>query len=307
MPPLRARPAAGPAVSSGEPAVVTGLPRLVDSHCHLAFDAFAADRPAVVDRARRAGVVSCVAVAVDAASAREAIALAERLPGWAHATAGIHPTQPDLASARAWEQVAELLDGGRVCAVGETGLDAFHDASTLPEQIRSLHRHVRAALDRRLPVILHCRDAFEPLAGELRAYRGVPLAGVLHCYTGTARELPALLEAGLHIGVGGIATYKGRDELRAAVREVPIERLLIETDAPWLTPAPERGQRNEPAFVAHVAARLAQDRGLPLQALAAATTANADALFGLGLGPGPGPGPGPARAPGAAATPPPPA
>ena len=262
--------------------MVTPAP-LVDSHCHLAFSAFDADRPDVVQRARDAGIAGCVVVSVDAPSARQALAVAERWPGWAHPTAGIHPTEGAVLDERHFPEVLALLDSGRFHAVGESGLDAYHDRSTLPAQVRSLHRHVRAALDRSLPIILHCRDAFAELAAELSAYRGAPLAGVLHCYTGTARDLPPLLEAGLHIGVGGIATFKGRDDLRAAVRDVPLERLLLETDAPWLAPQPVRGRRNEPAFVAHVAEGLARDRGVPLAALAAATTANADALFRLGL------------------------
>jgi TatD DNase family protein len=263
--------------------LVTPAPRLVDSHCHLAFTAFDADRPEVVQRAREAGIASCVVVSVDGPSARRALEISERWPGWAHPTAGLHPTEPAVLEERNFDEVLELLDSGRFHAVGESGLDAYHDRSTLPSQVRSLHRHVRAALDRSLPVILHCRDAFDRLTAELAAYRGTPLHGVLHCYTGTARDLPALLEAGLHIGVGGIATFKGRDDLRAAVRDVPLERLLLETDAPWLAPQPVRGRRNEPAFVAHVAEGLARDRGVPLAELAAATTANANALFRLGL------------------------
>jgi TatD DNase family protein len=257
---------------------------LVDTHCHLAFPAFDEDREAAIERAMTAGLAACVVVAVDQESAAAALSLAERHPGWAHPTAGVHPTEQRLLDPGEWPRVAELLDSGRFVAVGESGLDAFHDTVPMEDQVGSLHRHVQAALDRSLPIILHCRDAFERLAGELRAYAGQPLRGVLHCYTGGRAELPALLEAGLHVGVGGIATFAKSGSLRAAVREVPDERLLVETDAPWLAPVPVRGKRNEPAFVAHVARCLATDRGMAPDVFAALTTANADALFGLGLG-----------------------
>jgi TatD DNase family protein len=279
------RPVPGPgpgvqgASSSPEPGLVTGP--LVDSHCHLAFEAFDADREAVVERARKAGVVGCLIVAVDGPSARAARALAGRLPGWGRATAGIHPTEAAVTDEAAWRDVLDLFEEGGFAAVGETGLDAYHPCASLDDQAASLHRHLRLAADRQLPVILHCRDAFPRMARELQAWRGSGLRGVLHCFTGTSADVPPLLEAGLHVGVGGAATYKANTALRDAVREVPMERLLLETDAPWLAPVPLRGRRNEPAFVAHVAARLADDRNVPRASLAAATTANARALFGL--------------------------
>jgi TatD DNase family protein len=254
---------------------------LVDTHCHLAFDAFDEDREAVVERAREAGVEACVVVSVDAASADRALAMAQACPGWAHATAGVHPTETLAGSLPEFEAVAERVAGGRFVAVGETGLDAFHDDVPLDVQQASLQRHLTLAVEHDLPVILHCRDAFDAMATALEPWHGTGLRGVLHCYTGTTAELPPLLDAGLHIGVGGIATFKANGALRDAVREVPADRLLVETDAPWLAPMPVRGRRNEPAFVAHVAACLAADRGMDLEAFAATTTANARGLFGL--------------------------
>lgn len=262
--------------------MVTPEPKLVDSHCHLAFEAFSADRREVIDRARIAGVGGCVVVAVDATSALAALELAESEPGWAHATAGLHPTESATMDDAEWPRVEELLRSGRFVAVGETGLDDFHDTVPMNRQLLSLHRHLALSLDLDLPVILHCRDAFDHMAEALARYAGSPLRGVLHCYTGTVRELPALLEAGLHIGVGGIATFKKSAALRDAVREVPDHRLLVETDAPWLAPVPVRGHRNEPAFVAHVAEFLAADRGADADGFATMTTANAESLFGLG-------------------------
>jgi TatD DNase family protein len=256
-------------------------PPLVDSHCHLAFQAFDPDREAVIARAREAGLVGCVAVAVDAASAEAARALARRHPGWLVATAGLHPTEEAVADPDELQAVEALLASGDFAAVGETGLDAHHDCAPLEVQEHSLTRHLELSLELDLPVVLHCREAFAPMARALLPFRGRPLRGVLHCFTGCEDDLAPLLEAGLHIGVGGIATYKRNDALRAAVRAVPRERLLLETDAPWLAPQAVRGKRNEPAYVAHTAAFLADDLGLPLEELAATTTANARALFGL--------------------------
>jgi len=261
-----------------DPAGSSAAP-LVDTHCHLAFSAFDADREAVLSRARQAGLVGIVAVAVDAPSALAALALAESEPGLVHASAGLHPTEEACGAPGAWAEVAGLLGSGRFVAVGETGLDDYHHTVPLELQRRSLDQHLGLALELDLPVILHCRDAFPAMVEALAPYRGAGLRGVLHCFTGGQAELEAMLAAGLHIGIGGVATYRTRDALRAAVRQVPADRLLLETDAPWLPPAPLRGRRNEPAFVAQVAAHLAADSGEALDGLRSRTTANARALF----------------------------
>jgi TatD DNase family protein len=257
------------------------LTDLVDTHCHLAFEAFDGDRRAVVDRAREAGVRACVVVGVDAASSEAALRLAEALPGWAFATAGIHPTERAVEDPARWPAVRELLRSGRFVAVGETGLDDFHRETPGEAQVGSLHRHVEAALELDLPVVLHCRDAFPRLLAELQRWRGSGLRGVLHCFSGGPVEAEALLELGLHLGLGGVTTYKANAALRQAVRAAPPERLVLETDAPWLAPQAVRGRRNEPAFVAHVAAVLAEDRGADRASFAAATSAAARALFRL--------------------------
>lgn len=255
---------------------------LIDTHCHVTFEGFDADRAAVLDRARAAGVRRCVAVAVDVPSARACLELSDTTDGYVVPTAGLHPNDPSVLDAGAWEAAAELLSSGRFVAVGETGLDVYRDHVPLEAQRASLRRHLELALELGLPAILHCRDAFGPLAEELAAFSGSPLTGVLHCFTGGPADVVALLEADLHIGVGGIATFPRSERLREALDEVPLERLLVETDAPFLAPVPVRGRRNEPAFVAHTAAWLADHRGLAADDLAARTTANARTLFALG-------------------------
>jgi TatD DNase family protein len=265
---------------------------LVDTHCHLALEAFDADREAVVGRARQAGVAACLVVGIERLSSEAALALARTLPGWAFATAGIHPTEADVADEARWPAVRELLASGAFVAVGETGLDQWHRRTEPEAQVASLHRHVQAALDLDLPVILHCRDAFPRLLAELERWREAGLRGVLHCFTAGEAEAARLVELGLHVGVGGAATYKPNAALRAAVRSVPDERLVLETDAPWLAPVPVRGRRNEPAFVAHVAECLADDRGADRAVFAARTSRNARTLFRL---PPPGAEPTPPR------------
>lgn len=254
--------------------------RLVDTHCHLDFDAYDEDRDEVLRRAREAGLVRCVAVAVDIPSAERSLALSGATEGYLAPTVGLHPNEESCGDPGALDRVEALARSGAFAAVGETGLDTYRDDVPLPRQVDSLRRHLALALELDLPVVLHCRDAFGPLAEVLAERAGEGLRGVLHCYTGTRDDLPAVLEAGLHVGAGGIATFKQSDELRAALDAVPDDRLLLETDAPFLAPAPRRGKRNEPAYVAHTAAFLAERRGVTLEALGETTTANAAALFG---------------------------
>lgn len=259
------------------------MPDLVDTHCHVAFDAFDDDREEALERARRAGVRGCLAVAVDAATASDAAALADAHPGFLAPTAGIHPNEPRVADPDEWARVRELVATGRFVAVGETGLDFYRDDVPAAAQTASLRRHLDLALEHDLPAVIHCRDAFDAMAAVLADYTGSALRGVLHCFTGTVRDLEPVLAAGLHVGVGGVVTYKRNDALREAVRETPRDRLLFETDAPWLAPQAVRGRRNEPAFVAHVAAFCAEFLHVPLADLARVTTDNARALFGPAL------------------------
>ncbi len=252
---------------------------LIDSHCHLTFDSFDDDREDVIRRAREAEVVGCLVVAVDAASARLGRDLSRSLDGFCAPTVGIHPNDGSARDAGAFRQIEDLAASGAFVAVGETGLDTYRDHVALSDQVASLERHLRLALDANLPVVLHCRDAFDTLSSVIAAHPGV--RGVLHCYTGGPRDIVPLLEAGLHIGVGGIVTFKSSHALREALAQVPDERLLVETDAPFRAPMPVRGRRNEPASVRHVAEYLAPMRGLDLEELAALTTTNARDLFGL--------------------------
>jgi len=219
-----------------------------------------------------------VTIASDAEDAVRAVALAEALPGvWA--TAGIHPHVAAAADEAALERIVELAGQGKVVALGETGLDYHYDHSPRDAQRRVFTRHVSLARELGLPLVVHSREADEDTAAIIRE-AGSEVTGVLHCFAGGAALLEAGLEAGWMISFSGLVTfrnYDGADLLRA----VPADRLLVETDAPYLAPVPHRGRRNEPAFVRHVVEGVAALRGEAVEAVAAYTTRNARAFYRL--------------------------
>ncbi|MBE3589751.1 MAG: TatD family hydrolase [Firmicutes bacterium] len=251
-----------------------------DTHCHVAGEAFDADRAEVLARAWQAGLAGLLAVGSDGASSRAAQALAAAQPRvWA--AAGVHPHQAAAAEGEIGE-IEAVLDLPRVVAVGEIGLDYHYDFAPRAVQLRVLERQLDLAARRRLPVILHVREAEEDLFRVLAGAR-LPAGGVWHCFTGTREAAERALEVGLHLGFGGILTFRGADGVRAVAAWAPLDRILLETDAPYLAPVPWRGRRNEPAFVAETGRRLAELRGLAPEELARATTANAARLFRLTL------------------------
>ena len=255
-----------------------------DTHCHLDQPEFDADRREAIARARAAGVETILCAAVSAASSQAVLQLAED-----HnllAAVGIHPNSTAEAAADDWQRVAALVNHPRVVAIGETGLDRYRDYSPLSLQEEYLDRHLRLAQQSGLPVILHCRDAAAELMPMLRAAaaRG-PLCGVLHAFSGDAALAAECVALGLHISFAGNVTYSNKkfDPLRAAAPTIPDDRLLIETDSPYLVPQVFRGRqtRNEPANVVHTAAFLAELRDVSVDQIAVLTTANARRLFRL--------------------------
>ena len=251
---------------------------LIDSHCHLADAAFDADREAAVARARAAGVAGIVVVAERLSSAEAARALCAAVEGlWP--TAGIHPHHASEFDDRAAAQLDTLLAEPDVVAVGETGLDYHYDRSPRERQREAFAWHLAASARTGKPAIVHTREADADVA-QLLADAPAGVTGVLHCFSGSRELLEAGLAAGLCVSFSGMVTFAKWDQ-HWAVAAVPDDRLLIETDAPFLAPAPHRGKRNEPAFVASTAARLAELRGTDPDRLAALTTANAVRLFHL--------------------------
>jgi len=264
---------------------VTDASPLIDSHCHLAEPDFDAERAQVLARAAANGVTAivCVGATGPAADNARAVALAGR-PGPVEivAAVGIHPHHASTADEAAFATLTRLAGAPGVVAIGETGLDFHYDHSPRPAQRVAFARTVQLARTLGLPLVVHVREAHADAADILRAEGALPLDGVIHCFTGERDDARRYLALGLHVSVAGIVTFKGADRLRDAVRAVPLDRLLIETDAPYLAPVPHRGRRNEPAHVRLVAEAVATLRGEPLATVAAATTANARRLFRFG-------------------------
>ncbi|HEV7372571.1 TatD family hydrolase [Arenibaculum sp.] len=253
---------------------------LVDSHCHLDFPDFADERDEVVARARRAGVARMITICTYLSRFDRIREIAQAYPD-VYCTVGVHPHNAgsELAGVSA-ERIAELAAHPKVVGIGETGLDYYYDKSPRDAQERSFRIHCRAARDTGLPVIVHTRDADEDtgrILEEEGAGRG--LDGVLHCFSSGRALAEKALEMGFYVSLSGIVTFRNSEELRAIVGTVPLDRILVETDAPFLAPVPKRGKRNEPAFVAHTAAVVAEVKGVTPAELARRSTENALRLF----------------------------
>jgi len=256
---------------------------LVDSHAHLDFDDFRDDVPGVVSRAAAAGVVRIVAVGLwrGPGDFGNALELARAYPGTVSATIGIHPHECARVPEDDWQASARLARDPLVVGVGETGLDYHYDLSPRPVQQDAFRRSLAIARAAGKPVVIHVREADADCAAILRG-EGVPEAGgVIHCFTGDRQAARAYLDLGLFISVAGVVTFRNAGPIREAVRHVPRDRLLVETDSPFLAPAPHRGRRNEPAWVARVAEKVAEIWGTTPEEVAEATTANARRLFRL--------------------------
>lgn len=253
---------------------------MIDTHCHLHDRQYDDDRAATVERARAAGVSAMLTVGCDLGDSARAIGAAREF-GLA-ASAGIHPHEAKDAPDDIAGALAALIDGAPVIAIGETGLDYYYDHSPRDRQAEVLRAQLRFARERDLPLIFHHRDAYDDFLTILRAEFKPPMRGVVHCFTGDAEQARTFTgEFGLRLGIGGVVTFANAHGLREAVRAVGLDALVLETDCPYLAPAPVRGRRNEPAFLAHVAQKLADVLETGVAAIVAATDRNAHALFGF--------------------------
>jgi TatD DNase family protein len=253
---------------------------LIDTHAHLDDERFADDLPAVLERATAAGVVHTLTIGIDLTTSRAAVALAERFPQ-VKAVVGIQPNHVAEAGPRDWDEVVKLAEtAANVVGVGESGLDRYWDRAPFPLQEDYFARHLELARRLNTPIVIHCREAEADVVRMLRAFGG-PIRGVMHSFSGDAATVRACLEAGLHISFAGMVTYKNAEELRKVAAVVPLDKLLVETDSPYLAPVPVRGKRNEPAFVRHTAECVAKVRGVSVDELCEATTRNARQVFGL--------------------------
>ena len=248
--------------------------RLVDSHCHLDDEKFDPDREQAIERALAAGVELMMAIGTGG-ELDVAIRQAERYP-FIYATVGVHPHDAASATPETFARLRDLAGHPKVLAIGEIGLDYHYDFSPRDVQRSVFDRQLELAAAVQKPIVIHTREAWEDTMVALGTSLGtcLPYGGIMHCFTGDAAQARQALDLGFHLSFGGVLTFPNAESLREAARITPEDRLLVETDCPYLAPVPHRGKRNEPAFVVDTARRLAQVRGATLEAIAACTTRN---------------------------------
>lgn len=252
---------------------------LIDSHCHLDFPDFADELDAVVQRAVDAGIERLVTISTRVKKFDQVLAIAERFDP-VFCSIGTHPHNADEELDVTAKQLVALSEHRKVVAIGEAGLDYFYDNAPREAQAQGLRTHIAAARITRLPLVIHARDADADMAAILReeSEKGA-FPAVLHCFSSGKSLAETGIELGHYVSFSGILTFKKSDELRAIARDLPADRILVETDAPYLAPTPHRGKCNEPAFVAHTAAVLAETRGVSVEAIAEQTSENFYRLF----------------------------
>jgi TatD DNase family protein len=254
---------------------------LIDTHCHLTFEPLDRDVAGVVERSREAGVTGWVTVGTSLEDSRKAVELAGRYANM-YAAIGIHPHEAHAADDAAMGELKRLASGGKVVAVGETGLDLHYNFSKQPDQRRVFIAHLEMARELNLPVIIHSREAFDETI-EILDGHGKGLVGVVfHCYSGTAEQAKSLLGRGYYLSFTGVVTFKNAQVTRDAVKVVPLDRLMVETDSPYMSPEPVRHIKpNEPALIVHTARFMADLKGISLEELAGRTTEAARRFFNL--------------------------
>ncbi|MDO8643345.1 MAG: YchF/TatD family DNA exonuclease [bacterium] len=257
---------------------------LIDTHAHISFDDYKGEEEAVLQRAREAGVAYIINVGLTekGRDPAQAVALAHKFP-FVFASVGIHPHDVAVATPELMQKIEQLAQDERVVALGEVGLDYYYEHSPRAVQLDYLRQFVQMALRLKLPLIIHCRDAFDDLKKILEEEGAKKVGGVIHCYTGDEDFAGWALKNNFYISFSGIITFKKSEALRRVARKIPDDRLLVETDCPFLAPEPHRGKKNEPAFVRFTAKKLAEIRGVNIEDIERMTTRNARNLFGLSI------------------------
>ena len=251
---------------------------LIDTHCHLYVSAFAEDRDAVIQRAQAAGVRRFYLPAIDRETEAALTELEKNYPGICFAMQGLHPCSVKADFEDALRHVGHSLAARRFVAVGEIGLDFYWDRSYEKEQYRAFHQQIELALHYDLPVVIHSRDSMKQTMGVIRDHQKGKLRGIFHCFNEDEESAKEIISLGFYMGIGGPLTYKN-SKLPAVIRNIGLENIVLETDAPYLPPVPFRGKRNESSYIVYVAGKLAEISGLGLEEVAAITTANALKIF----------------------------
>ncbi|MDZ4820525.1 MAG: TatD family hydrolase [Planctomycetota bacterium] len=255
--------------------------QLIDTHAHLDSERFRSDLLELIARAQQAGVQQIIAIGTDAKDSRSVVNIAAKYPA-VFAAVGIHPNDAAEADPDDWQSIVALATSPKVVALGETGLDKYWDRTPFAVQQDYFDRHLRLSQQMDLPVVIHTRECLEDAIVMLsEARRRGPIRGVMHSFTGDAAGAEQCVQLGLHISFAGMVTFKKSADLRAVAAAIPADRILIETDCPYLAPEPNRGKRNEPAWVIHTAHCLAEARQQSIEEFAQLTTENARTLFRL--------------------------
>jgi TatD DNase family protein len=255
---------------------------VIDTHAHLDDERFAGDLGEVIARAAAAGLERVLTIGTDAATSRRNVSIAEQFP-LLRSAVGIQPNHVGEAATGDWDIIRDLVHHPTCMAIGETGLDRYWDRAPFPLQEEYFARHLALSRETHKPVVIHCREAEVDVVRMLRAEfdaRG-PVAGVMHSFTGDTATAKACLDMGLYVSFAGMVTYKNAEDLRRVAATIPLERLLVETDSPYLAPVPVRGKRNEPAYVVHTADCLARVLGVSREVIDEHTTRNARRLFSI--------------------------
>jgi TatD DNase family protein len=252
----------------------------VDSHAHLDMVQFDSDRDEVIERALAADVRHVVTVGIDVKSSRKAIALTKRYPS-VFATVGVHPHSADNAQKDDLRQIASMCSEKKVVAIGEIGLDFYRNLSSRHNHMDVFKQQLEIAVSCELPVVIHDRDAHDEVLKVLSSFKGNESKGVIHCFSGDHSLAEAFINMGYCISIPGTVTFPGASLIHDVVVGLPIERMLLETDSPFLSPVPYRGRRNEPCHVIHTAQKVAEIKGIPLEEVARQTSRNVGHLFGI--------------------------
>ncbi len=261
--------------------------QLIDTHCHLNLGQYETDQAEIIEEALKAGVNQIVTPGVTLESFSSALALNKKYPGILFCALGVHPTEAQQFTPAAYEQFldASTLEG--IVAIGETGLDYYWDQCPEETQQHSLRQQIQLAKATQLPLILHIRDkqgserAYDDILRILKEEKAHTVGGVMHCFSGTLEFAHAAIALNFKIAFGGVLTFKNARHLHQVAQAIDLQHIVLETDSPWLTPEPYRGQRNAPAYIKHIAEKLAQLRGVTLEEIAEITTHNARILFKL--------------------------
>ena len=253
---------------------------LIDSHAHLDMKQFNSDRDQVIDRAVSADVKYIITVGIDIISSRNAVKLTTRYPS-IFATAGVHPHNADNANKNDLEQIALIAQQEKIIAIGEIGLDFFRNRSARKKQIEVFTQQLAIATSLDLPVVIHDREAHTETVNLLSSFKRDGLHGMIHCFSGDYKLAKMFINMGYYISIPGTVTFNNASQIQDVVRRIPINKLLLETDAPFLAPLPHRGKRNEPSYIIHTAQKIAKLRGISFEEISYQTSKNACQLFNL--------------------------